>query len=334
MIDDTSCDCCVTVICTTYNQVNYIRKCLESLVSQVTSFRYRVIVHDDASDDGTSDIVAEFASRYPDRIVAIVQEKNLYSQGKSPKEHYRSLLSGRYVALCEGDDWWIDPNKLQKQFDYMELHPGCSLCSHKVVLYDDVAQKCVGTIPSIKSERDLSLDELIEGGGGYLGTNSFFYRTEHFDLPSEFSGWGVGDYPRMLYLATLGTVHCFSEIMSAYRVNAKGSWTLRVNGDVEMLRQTNKRIIEGLERANRFLNGRCSASFEAAVFELNRYTMEAQGDWAGLHSGETGKRFADLGFLDKAKSWLKCFLPKRVLKCAKIIHTHILFRQNGSQKGL
>ena len=111
----------VCVYCLAYNHEKYIRDCLEGFVNQKTNFKYRVIVHDDASTDGTQDIIKEYATKYHDIIVPILQTENKYSQGISIIETFiKPLLIGKYVAVCEGDDYWCDENKLQKQFENKE----------------------------------------------------------------------------------------------------------------------------------------------------------------------------------------------------------------------
>lgn len=117
----------VTIRCCTFNQEPYIRDCLEGFVMQKTNFRFEAIVHDDASTDGTAAIIKEYAEKYPDIIKPILETENQYSKhdgslGRIMNEH----THGKYVAYCEGDDYWIDPLKLQKQVDFLESHPDIS----------------------------------------------------------------------------------------------------------------------------------------------------------------------------------------------------------------
>ena len=123
-------DAMVTIRCTTYNHEAYIRQCLEGFVMQKTNFRFEAIVHDDASTDGTAAIIREYAEKYPDIIKPIYETENQYSK------HDGSLMRimnahthGKYVAMCEGDDYWTDPLKLQKQVDFLEHNP------HVVMVY-------------------------------------------------------------------------------------------------------------------------------------------------------------------------------------------------------
>lgn len=114
----------VSVVCTAYNQEKYIRQCLDGFVMQETDFPIEIIVHDDASTDGTVAIIKEYEERYPGLFNNIYREENWYSQGKNIWEYlFTKVARGKYIALCEGDDYWIDPYKLQKQVDFLEGHP-------------------------------------------------------------------------------------------------------------------------------------------------------------------------------------------------------------------
>lgn len=119
----------VTIRCITYNHEPYIRQCLEGFVMQKTNFPFEAIVHDDASTDGTAAIIREYAEKYPDIIKPIYETENQYSKHDgSLRKIMDAHMRGKYIAICEGDDYWIDPLKLQKQVDLLENNPSVSLC--------------------------------------------------------------------------------------------------------------------------------------------------------------------------------------------------------------
>ena len=120
----------VSIDCTTYNHGKYISDALDSFLMQNTNFKYEILVHDDASTDDTPKIIKEYESIYPDLIKPIYQKENQYSKGLRVSGINLRRARGKYIAVCEGDDYWIDPYKLQKQVDYMESHPECSMCTH------------------------------------------------------------------------------------------------------------------------------------------------------------------------------------------------------------
>lgn len=130
----------LTVHTLAYNQAPYIRKCLEGIVLQRTNFKFEAIVHDDASTDGTADIIREYAERYPDIIRPIIETENQFSKPGAPIVGImRREMRGKYVAYCEGDDYWTDPLKLQKQVDILESRPEVTMVytSFDVVGFDD-----------------------------------------------------------------------------------------------------------------------------------------------------------------------------------------------------
>lgn len=124
----------VSICCITYNQDKYIAKAIESFLNQKTNFRYEILIHDDASTDKTASIVKDYQDRYPDIIKAICNTENQYSKGVAinPVFNY-SRAQGKYVALCEGDDFFVDEYKLARQVEYLENHPDCHLCFHNAV---------------------------------------------------------------------------------------------------------------------------------------------------------------------------------------------------------
>ena len=128
----------VSVICTAYNHEKYIAKALDGFVNQKTDFRYEVIVHDDASTDGTVAIIREYEKRYPDIIRVIYQTENQYSKGiRIMDDIIYPEITGEYVALCEADDYWINDNKLQMQVDFLDRNPSYSAVTHNSIFKDE-----------------------------------------------------------------------------------------------------------------------------------------------------------------------------------------------------
>ena len=120
----------VTISCISYNHENYIADAIESFLMQKVSFNYEILIHDYASTDKTQDIIMEYTMKYPNIIKPILQDENQYSKGKKVGMFHKDIAKGKYIAICEGDDYWTDTNKLQKQIDYLENHPECSMCVH------------------------------------------------------------------------------------------------------------------------------------------------------------------------------------------------------------
>ena len=128
----------VSICCITYNHAQFIRKCLDGFLMQETNFPIEILIHDDCSTDGTTEIIREYEAKYPDLIFPLYEEENQYQQGKAAEIDFYNYrrARGKYIAYCEGDDYWTDPQKLQKQVDFMEANPEYSVCFHDFQKYD------------------------------------------------------------------------------------------------------------------------------------------------------------------------------------------------------
>lgn len=219
----------VSVCCVTYNHKDYIESAIEGFLIQKTSFPIEVIIHDDASTDGTTHIVKRYADKNPGLIFLILQNENQYSQGGKPLQNFiwpRAL--GKYIALCEGDDYWTDPLKLQKQVDFLETNPDCSICFHATErVYENQPEKNYIHRPlNIPANSRFGIEHVILGGGGFMATNSIMTLREHLlDRPSWVDKAPVGDGPLMLICATKGEVGYIDDVMGKYRVLTANSWS-------------------------------------------------------------------------------------------------------------
>ncbi len=217
----------VSVICVTYNHVMYIEEALQSILAQKTDFDYEVIVHDDASIDGTTDIVKQYYQSFPDKIRVILQAENQFSKGiRIANRLIDEVARGKYIALCEGDDYWIDEYKLQKQVDYMEAHSGCSLCFHNAKEKDMVSGE---TKDIWRFNR-----EIYRGEGVYsseetirlrvVPTASMLFKKSDMKIPDLYSDKILlGDMIRTMCLGARGYSYCMQDTMSVYRTGVKNS---------------------------------------------------------------------------------------------------------------
>lgn len=215
----------VTIRCITYNHERYIRQCLDGFMMQKTTFRYEIVIHDDASTDGTTSIVREFAERYPDIIIPIIEKENQYNNWDYIVEVINASTHGKYVAMCEGDDYWIDPNKLQKQVDYLEAHPECTMTCCRAFLFSQKDGKNIGEQYCQRHSGVLNPVDIINRTGLYIPTCSIVYRRNIMkDYPNYCMKCAVGDYPLQIYCAMKGEVYYFDNLMCAYRINIPSSW--------------------------------------------------------------------------------------------------------------
>lgn len=223
-------DIIVSIQCLTYNHAPYIRQCLDGFVMQKTNFRFEAIVHDDASTDGTTEIVREYASKYPDIIKPIYQVENQYSKGIVGyiTDIVQKQCKGKYIAICEGDDYWTDPLKLQKQVDYMDKHPECTMTCCRAKLYSNKKGKFIGEQYCREYDGILNPVDIINRTGLYIPTCSLIYRPLiKNNYPDYCRNCNVGDYPLKISAAMKGTVYYFDNVMSVYRIQGNGSWSSR-----------------------------------------------------------------------------------------------------------
>ena len=205
----------VTIRCITYNHEPYIRQCLEGFIMQKTNFRFEAIVHDDASTDETANIIREYAEKYPDIIKPIFETENQYSKLDGSIQRIMSEhIHGKYVAMCEGDDYWIDPLKLQKQVDFLESNPKYSMCAHNAfVFYQQKNDVCLFNKTSYSGE--LSVHDAIHAWK--IPTASILVLSE---IAKEYPSWLAviysGDYSLILRTLLKGKIYLNSDITVSY----------------------------------------------------------------------------------------------------------------------
>jgi len=211
----------VSVCCMTYNQEKYIKETLLSILNQKTNFEFEIIIHDDASKDDTVSIIKELAKNNK-QIKPIFQKENKHSQGILIWYKYMfPICQGNYIALCDGDDYWTDPYKLQKQVDFLETAPEYGISCHEAKIYFENENKFKSTlewkIPKVTSIRELSKWNMIT-------TNSVVLRND-FNMPEWSYNLPIGDWP--LYISQLKNrkIYRFPEEMSVYRVHENGIWS-------------------------------------------------------------------------------------------------------------
>ena len=209
----------VSISCITYNHSAYIRQCLDGMLMQQTTFGFEILIHDDCSTDGTDDIIREYVSRYPQIIKPLFEEENQYQQGKPIGTIVWNLprAKGKYIAMCEGDDYWTDPLKLQKQVDFMEANPEYSMCFHKVEVISH--DKNDENLYSHLQEKEYTASEIYEKWT--VPTCSVLYNRHKFKLlrPKKCL---FGDIVLFLSLANGGKLFCLDIIGGVYRRHQKG----------------------------------------------------------------------------------------------------------------
>lgn len=309
----------VSVVCTTYNQRGYIERCLSSLLGQRLDAPYEVIVHDDASDDGTAETVRELAAAATVPVTLLLEDKNVYSTGASIGAVIAPHIKGRYVALCEGDDWWTDGSKLQRQLEYMEANPDCSLCVHAAEVHDEAAGRVTHVMGLGDRERDVSFEEVLSCGHGALfATNSMLMWAGLYLRPEPFVSWaGVGDYPANVYCALSGRVHYLPDVMSAYRFNARGSWSARTLYDPVAHERHVLDMARSLHGFDEATGGAHHALASETASRIVGQWYASQGDWRSLVRGEGRGWLIGLPLRTRAIMFLQMNLPEAAFARAR-----------------
>ncbi|HIO03830.1 MAG TPA: glycosyltransferase family 2 protein [Alphaproteobacteria bacterium] len=184
----------ISILCHTYNHRDYIEDALRGFLTQKTTFPFEVILHDDASTDGTTEIIKEYEERYPRILKPVIQKNNKYSKGVKPTLLSFPHAKGNYIAMCEGDDFWFSDDKLQKQFDLATKNPNIYIFFHPSILF--IKNKNKGIINDYgHQEKVIETSALIKKGGGVMPTASLMIHRSIFEnLPEWFRAAPVGDY--------------------------------------------------------------------------------------------------------------------------------------------
>lgn len=225
----------VSICCITYNHAPYIRSALDGFLMQQTDFTYEILIHDDASTDGTALIIREYAARYPHIIKPILRQENQYQRGISNISIFNfPRAAGRYIAMCEGDDYWTDPGKLQKQVEYLKSHPDCSLCFHSSKIISVDGSRTEGLMRPYRESKRVEPEEIVDKTSGYPTASLVFPAWIVKELPGYYLDCPVGDIPMQLMMAQAGYAYYMDEPMCVYRVGVSSSWTsLMKRGDYE-----------------------------------------------------------------------------------------------------
>lgn len=210
----------VSIECCVYNHETYLRQCLDGFVMQKTNFPFEAIVHDDASTDGSAAIIMEYAEKYPDIIKPIIETENQYSKRDNTlRKILDAHIRGKYIAWCEGDDYWIDPLKLQKQVDFLESHPDYVLTYTDAEVVNEKGEQVFHN--TTRRYSGYVTRQLVEKGnflvtaGTCFRNNSASWLEERNKIPCDLR---VGDKPMWIFYSTLGKFMYLDEKMVAYRV--------------------------------------------------------------------------------------------------------------------
>jgi glycosyltransferase involved in cell wall biosynthesis len=241
----------VSIACLTYNHEKFIRQALEGFLAQETTFPVEILIHDDASTDGTPEIIREYERLYPRLIKPIYQQENQRSQGRQPGRINRQRASGEYIATCEGDDYWVAADKLQRQVEILESDPNCVICAGRAKTWRETEGRFAGVTPR-EGEHVASLN-----GRDFYHLRDWIKTctrmTRARDLSALPAGY-AGDFRQVHYLLAQNpgkVIRCLPDIVAVYREHSGGVYSgasslPKLKTDVE-----DGRVIAGLYRDHR-----------------------------------------------------------------------------------
>ena len=273
----------VSIVCNAYNQEDYIEETILSFINQKADFDFEILIHDDASTDRTQKIIKEYCQKYPNLIFPILQVENQYSKGVSILRDIQiPRAKGKYIALCEGDDYWIDEYKLQKQVQLLETKEDIKMCSHGALEVIGVEKRYYGKTLPTKKNSLLSPQDVIFGGGAFLATNSLLFKKELFESPPAFFNFMPLDYTLQIMGSLDNGIAFIPSIMSAHRVAANNSWTSRMKANPQSKIAFNEKLCQMLSILDDDTDGKYTQEIKTVI---GRYQVENEicnGNYKGI----------------------------------------------------
>ena len=300
----------VSIICNVFNHEKYIRDALEGFVAQKTKFPFEVLVHDDASTDRSAEIIREYEEKYPDIIKPVYQKENQYSKGiKISKTFQQPRVRGKYIAICEGDDYWSDCHKLQKQCDFLDANEDYSMCVCSTTWFNMLTgtaeNRCIAS-----EDREIPLEDIIlEKNGRIFQLASVMVRSEIWKQWPEWRlAFPIGDLPLAILAGLNGRVYMLSDVMTVYRYYSEGSWTVRMDCNENRARVC-RRMIEGFTALNHATEFRYDDVISKRILK-HKYTLALmERDFDAIRSGELKNVYNSRGLILRLSDRMRCQFP-------------------------
>lgn len=223
----------VSILVTTYNQEHLIHQAIDSILMQEANFVYEIVIGEDGSTDRTREMVIAMGQQHPDKIRVLLRDPEVANRdraiGLAGKINYLEALRacrGEYIAVLDGDDYFTSPRKLQKQVDFLDSHPECSICFHNVIAIHENDAKPPEEMCAEDQKEITGIEQLL--WGNFIPACSIMYRREPLiEIPDWFLTARMGDWALNIFKAQHGKIGYIKEVLAAYRVHAAGVWSLR-----------------------------------------------------------------------------------------------------------
>ena len=216
----------VSICCQTYNHGAYIAQTLDGFLMQKTNFPFEVLVHEDASTDNTAEVLRSYEKKHPDIVKVVYQVENQFLKQNTLVNILFANAEGDYLALCEGDDYWTDENKLQKQVDFLEANPEYTITGHGVKKMNSDGS----LIAEVKRKGELDFYSFLNGKN--FPTLSLLFRNYKGCFEKVIDPYPAGDFFMKAFMLNQGEGYIFEEVMGIYRIHDTGFWSTRASFDV------------------------------------------------------------------------------------------------------
>ncbi|WP_081210040.1 glycosyltransferase [Salegentibacter sediminis] len=264
----------VSVCVQTYQHANFIKECLDSILMQKTNFEFEILLGEDASTDGTREICLEYAENFPNKIrLYLHRRENNIGIGGSPTGRFilmTNLFSarGEYIALCEGDDYWTDPYKLQKQIDFLEANPEYVACFTNATILNETSNITKDFI-KLKEEKTFKINEIIKKGGGFFPTPTLAFRNIIKEYPKFIFEVKSGDRALSLLLGDKGKFFFLNINSAVYRIHAQGIFSRNLF-DKRKRNEINSNNIKLLKEFNSYTRSKYNGEIKDAISLLSK----------------------------------------------------------------
>lgn len=273
----------VTIHCFVFNQEKYISRCIDSMLKQYVNFNVEIIIHDDCSTDNSRKIIEEYYKEYPDIIKPIYEEENVYSKTGNfleIAELVNEVSKGKYIAICEGDDYWTDPAKLFLQVKILEEYKNCHFCVHRVAVSsnDNKYSTTEKTIPSFKMKtrfiKDVKFVSLVNDKYNFQTSSYFFRKTDYDELfstkPKYMKLMPTDDEVLLRHFGVMGETCFIDRIMSTYLQFTEGSWSKEHKEKKDITKQN--RFIQVLGEFDKWTNYKYHKSCNNFVLKIEVFS--------------------------------------------------------------
>lgn len=305
----------VSIFCITYNQVEYLSDAIDSFLGQKTNFKFEILINDDASTDGTTELALKYQEKYPDVIRVVTHLENQFSKGiNNNSEYLYPIAKGKYFAFCEGDDYWIDPNKLQIQYDYLKQNPRFGFCVHASVNIDARTKAVLSTKHLYNQSCYVRPEDVISKVQSFATASFFVERglyerylsSDIFRLPAH------GDQKMALFFCTMSNAYYIDSEMSAYRMFSNGSINKTLAKDrnrFERDREICEARIGLLDAINRLTRGEYLDAVQVGQDEARYVYLMQCGCYRELISAKWIDRYKKESRLTRVRIKLQSMFP-------------------------